>query len=282
MFSPIAKLGIKRNRVWRIGPWIFKTLRGSNARRRYWSEHLTRKTLSQKDIATVPIVGSSNMFRMIILPNQNRGSARVKKDASYISSWAEHLLSLFTRLDAPEYAGQCFWLDEPKRIHSFSSFNDFLVSELNKYNMRYRLSFLQGMTDCLVDIFHSSPNFKVPFYCLTDISPKNSFFVDGRFVHFDLEGTIIGPRDFLITKAALNLVRDFQRDEGVLALAKDLIDECEDEGLTRSSLAFSLVRMYIYATAFPGPWAIPSRALTALCSNARIKEVLCEVAYAGT
>jgi hypothetical protein len=115
--------------------------------------------------------------------------------------------------------------------------------------------------------------------CPMDVCPKNIFCVDHRFVHFDLETTIIGTPELLLTKSALNFARDCAINEANPAIGI-LMQNCQTSDAARACLAFALVRMILFNWLSDGRYVDVRGALNALCNGQQVDSVFALVTYA--
>jgi hypothetical protein len=266
-----------QNTVVAAGPFVVKHIRGSNAGRRFSSEILTRIALKQTNISFIPILFAIAPLNLFAMPRRSACVASNCRE-TVVQQIAAHAYSSVTQLHVNEFQGGYAWLDSPSRMKVFSSFGRFLRDELVRYVARYGSQFLGDKAEWVDRALSACPIADDRIFCLNDVSPKNVVASDGNIIHFDLEGTILGPSDYFLTKTAVNLVRDLGTP--ALESATWLLSKCVSPDLVKSSLAFIMTRMLLlHRIAGPGLLS-PNQALSALESHGRGVSALEEIAYA--
>lgn len=278
----IRRVPSGHNRVTIVGRWVIKAFRGHNADRRYWSEKLTREVLSTRGILHVPIVTSSDLLRTIVM--QRAGDPPL---ATYLAPERIILLGDYTLKLAADLAVTAFegfgWLDRPKRMQLYLDFGEFLHTQWRNY-LRYYGPIVLGPESRGVEQILSlaSSSRTNALYCLTDVAPKNLLYIDDHFIHYDLEGTLIAPRDFFLARTAVTLVRDAGDSPEMVEAARRVLACTEDLDTVRASFAFSFLRMLIYARVFGAAPPTPAlRGLELVMSGANPELTLVSFNYAS-
>jgi hypothetical protein len=269
-----------QNRVSHIGGLVIKRFLGSNAQRRYCSEKLMRAFMRERGIAVVPTIIEADIIRTIVMPDMGTSTMLAVASIENIRKLAEHVVKLADKLKAPAEQVGYFWLGDTSKAPAFATFADFLTTQLEKYLTRHGSGFLNHKQNEVGNIFQQTSIGGDPVYCLNDLAPKNVFFLNSTFVHFDFESSLSAPRDFFLSKCAVNLVRDLGPSHGALSSAHWIISQCEDQKLVFASLAFAIVRMQLYRWVFRGRGIDGQHALRSICGASSAESVLEEIAYA--
>lgn len=258
------------------GPFVIKRLLGKNAQRRFYSELLTRATLKKAEIKFIPVLFSLAPMHLLVMPRYSNQNSSDDLDAN-VHALAAHVRSMATRMKNTDCPDGFFWLDRPDSIRRSVSFKGFLTDQVGRYVRRYGDGFLHGQGGYINKSFETCPAGSDRVLCLHDVSPKNVFFRNHTIVHFDLEGTLVGPSDYFLVKTATNFVRDIGTP-GIKA-AEWLLSGCKSPEFVNASLSFSLVRMLLFHQLFGGVLN-PIKALSALANGHPGTAVLEEIALA--
>jgi hypothetical protein len=270
-------MAAKRNQVVRIGPWVLKRLRGPRASQRFWSERETRRMLAGRRIEAIPILVATQAFHTILLPWRKMAHV-TNGETPY--RFAEHTLHLSSALEIGGFR-RFGWLDRPSRMVTMDSFGQFLRKETERYLRRFGSSLLGGSEpEWIFGAFGCIPASGPVVISLTDLSLKNSFEIPGGFCHYDFEATLLAPRDAFLAKVALNLLRDAPENQrGVATQASQMLLARCDARMARAVLAFSLLRMAVYAKVFGGATINPIDSLRALQEGASAADALLEMRH---
>lgn len=230
-----------RGAVVMLGPYVIKRFAGADAPRKFFSEVHARSLLTRAGVPVVPILWSAPRITTFVMP---RASATLNHelDAARLASFGEHAIELAQlRLPDDEPAGY-YWLDTPSRRVVYRTFIEFLLAESGVDDRAVRSILGRAAVNRIEELFASAqpapPRLPIP----TDIAPKNVVLADGRFTHLDLEGVLIGPPEFLLVKAAINLSTDIGGLHSTPAIVRRLLAQCTSAENVRASLAFAFVR----------------------------------------
>lgn len=264
----IQKFPSALNDVVAIGPIVIKRFRRQHATRRFWSEKLTRRILPPS-IRTIPILASFPYLKTIVLPRIQ--TIALDKRASH--TFVNHTKKLTEQLLLSETDRHSYWVDSEGRVVKFPSFREFLENELKNHLKGHGAEFLFGFHHQVAELFARTPFGNKQLCCLIDVAPKNVCELNGEYIHYDLENTIIGPEEFFLARTAINVIRDGYF-ENSLEAAEEIMSYGSDVSLVRSSIAFTLVRMLLFNSVVPHASIQPKNALKILLEGAAISRIL--------
>ena len=228
------------------GPFVIKRVGGSHPRRKFYSETTARRWLSQVGVPTVPIhfqVGVLNSFVMqrAAVPTLNRS---VTEDL--LAAFVDHVIELSALRLPPNAPPGFYWLDEPTQRRAYPTYNEFLARESITDRPAFRTAHPSVRLEEAEACFQKAEQQPARLLVLTDIAPKNVVYHDGRFTHLDLEVTLVGPPEFLLVKAAMNLASDVGDRFGGRQARRRLLDHCASRDNARAALIFALLRRMVY------------------------------------
>ena len=227
------------------GPIAAKILRGGQARRKYFSEHAARLILAQVGIATVPILARFMPFKLLIMPNAGP-TLNTHLTLDNLAAFDQHITQ-FARITVPRTTPPgYYWLDRSRRMHPYDSFVEFLMGEFGRRALDFIARFPSFDLEGLRGIFQAAEAHPARLLVPTDIAPKNVTYANGRFAHLDLEATLIGPPEFLLVKAAVNLASDVGTWEATRPIRAGWLERCPSRDNARAVLAFALVNRMLY------------------------------------
>lgn len=234
------------NVVAMAGPFVIKRVAGRDRRRKFYSETTARQWLSQVGVATVPIhlqVGVLQTFVMqrAAVPTLNRSLT-----ASLLEAFADHVIELSTLRVPPTAPAGYYWLEVPARRRVYASHGEFLQRESIADPSAFRLAHPSVSLDQAAACFAQAEQRPDRLLVLTDIAPKNVVYHQGRFTHLDLEVTLVGPPEFLLVKAAINLASDVGDRFGARNARRRLLEQCACASNARAALVFALLRRMAY------------------------------------
>ena len=261
-----------QNKVVRVGPHAHKSFASRYALRCLWSEIITRELLVDLSISHIPVLRYSEESLTLVMP-WIESEQQLELPQDQLLKEVIHLSQVMWVNKEDPYSS--YRLDHQSRIKPQKTFAKFVYSEVERHIQAHRSEFLVGLHTQVLTLLAACPEVKSNFLCLLDVSPKNVFLENGQLYHFDFEGTIVGPRDYFLCRTALNFVRDSNKSTDQAARsAMKLIEQCENDQLVRSSLAYSLTRMMLFNSIVNSKSFKPSLALQALCQGADFHTVL--------
>jgi hypothetical protein len=262
------------NIVAMAGPFVIKRVGGSNPRRKFYSETTARQWLSQAGVATVPIrlqVGVLNTFVMqrAAVPTLNRSLTE-----NLLAAFADHVIVLSTLRLPPSAPAGYYWLDEPAQRRAYATYGEFLARESITDPSAFRVTHPAVELEQAEACFLKAEQQPERLLVLTDIAPKNVVHHDGRFTHLDLEVTLVGPPEFLLVKAAMNLASDVGDRFGGRSARRRLLDHCASRDNARAALVFALLRRMVYEAHAGRTDPRAGRALQAALSGRALDEAI--------
>jgi hypothetical protein len=255
------------NTVIMVGPYVLKRFGGPHARRKYFSEVRARAVLRTSGVDVVPVILELRPARTIVMrrapgPTLNRQLSR-----ETLRAFEEHVVDLARHRLAPGEPPGFYWLDAPGQGQTHDSFVELLTGELAARGDALTRAYPQIDLRALRQVLEAAEPFPERVLVLTDIAPKNVVLANGRFAQMDLEATLVGPPEFLLVKAAVNLATDLGAHHGARDVRRRLLDRCASEPTARACLAFAVTRRLLHDAQRGRRDPRPSAALHTLLDN---------------
>jgi hypothetical protein len=263
----------KRNVIVMAGPLVIKRVGHPKPARKYYSEIHARRILGEMGVSTVPVHAGFQPIATFVMQRAPATLNRVLTDHA-LAAFADHVIELASRRLPADAPHGYFWLDEPARMRAYPSWAEFLVSEFTddiSSLARSYPSFNMRDVEALLRQGESSDHrLLVP----TDVAPKNVIYERGSFTHLDLEVTLVGPPEFLLVKAAVNLASDIGDSFGGRQARARILSHCSSTATASASLAFSLLRRMGFEARIGSSDTRASSALSAVLAGEPIAEAI--------
>ena len=234
------------NVVAMAGPFVIKRLAGQNPRRKFYSETTARQWLSDMGVATVPIHLQVGVLRTFVMQRAAVPTLNRSLTEDLLATFADHVIELSTSRMPPSALAGYYFLDEPTHRRVYASYGEFLARESIPDPSAFRTAHPSVKLEEAEACFQKAEPQPERLLVLTDIAPKNVVYHEGRFIHLDLEVTLVGPPEFLLVKAAMNLASDVGDRFGGRRARRKLLDHCASRDNARAALIFALLRRMVY------------------------------------
>jgi hypothetical protein len=235
-----------RNVIVMAGPLVIKRVGNPNPRKKYYSEIAARRLLSQVGVSTIPIHIGIKPVGTFVMQRAARPTLNRMLTKELLATFGEHVAQLAADRLPRDTPDGYYWLDEPANVRRHPTYVDFLrnesIDDQAMFSAAYPAFDLRSINEVLGQADPRPDRLLV----LTDVAPKNVVFHDGTFTHLDLEVTLVGPPEFLLVKAAINLASDVGDKFDGRRVRKFLLDRCAHAANARAALVFAMVRRMEY------------------------------------
>ena len=256
------------------GPIVVKRTGQPQRRRKFVSESWGREILGTAGIRTVPILARLPALSTFVMQRSRASTLNHHLTDEHVAAFGAHVLEVARHRLPAGFSEGYGWLDSPKRMRLHSTFVDFLVHEFGAVQQRFEAAHSQYDSKQILHCLQGAEPHPERLLVLTDIAPKNVVYDGGEFIHLDLEITLIGPPDFLLAKAAINLATDLGDRFGSRRVRRDILAQCSSSATARAVLVFSLVRRMMYEAQRSRLDPRAGHALHAALAGASLEEVI--------
>jgi hypothetical protein len=255
------------------GPLVIKRLGGTDARRKYHSERQGRRLMKLVGLNVVPVLAGSALARVIVMPRVRTPTLDHVLTEAALHDFAHHVIAA-SRMSFPEHeASGYYWIDAPGSIRTYPDFVSFLLHESGVETAASGGGLADDERQAGREVLGRAERTPRRLLVLTDIAPKNAILDDGVITHLDLEATLVGPPDFLLVKAAVNLATDCGDRAAAREARLMLLRSCH-EPTARACLLFSVLRRIRYDRSVASTDHRPAAALRSILDGAPLEEAV--------